>query len=814
MTGGSARVDRFDWFTIRTGAPMDSLVLDIRYGVRQLFRQRGSSIVAILTLALGMGASTAIFSVVDATMLRPLPYPNPEQLVYVYLEENEAGRWWSPSPSMADMRDWQQADDIFASVAGSGGAFRGRITDGESPARISVDHYTEDYLSMHGVVPIAGRGFTRDDTRVGSPLVALLGYGYWQSRYGGRADVIGQSIRLDDEAATIVGVLPAWFNGTRQLATPLRVAPNMYVRRGTGAVSVYARLRPGITIEQARERLAARMTNARSARPKAPETRPVINSRLEMSLTRYRTTVMILAGAVALILIIAAVNVAGLLLARGSARGAEFAVRASLGAGRGRLIRQLLTESLALAIPGTLLGVVFAWLSLDAIVANLPFTVPDNSPIVINVKVLLMTLALLVPTTVLFSVWPAFRATRIRADAALTRGARQLGTSFSRRGGQWLIGAEIAIAVVLVVAAGLMIRSFMRISSVDLGFTPDGLVTMEVMPLDRTPAAHTAYYDALLQRLRTMPSLASVGIVDNFVLGGGTSFSGVVVNGKDIDTTVFRATPGYFETIGAHLVDGRFPSIAGEAREVVINESAARKMFPDGPAVGRDLMRRSEGPLLTVVGVIRDLRHRGPLEERSIGQSQAFFPLETTKFDLTTPMMVVGRPSAATGTIGAELTDAARAIGPSVLVERIRDANELFIDRVVTPRRRMMLLGLLGGLGLVLALVGVFGMTAYAVTRRTAEIGVRMAFGARPDQVVRTMLRDSAIPIVIGTAVGVAGAAMSARVIQSFLFDTAPTDRVTLAAVAVTLAVSGCVAALLPAMRAARVDPAMTLRAE
>ena len=311
-----------------------------------------------------------------------------------------------------------------------------------------------------------------------------------------------------------------------------------------------------------------------------------------------------------------------------------------------------------------------------------------------------------------------------------------------------------------------------------------------------------------------MPSLSSVGIVDHFALAGGTSFSGVKVNGTDIDTAIFRATPGYFETIGAHLVDGRFPTPAGAAGQVVINESAARKMFPDGPAVGRELTRRGNDQLLTVAGVIRDLRHGGPLDERSVGQAQVFFPLEVTKFDLTTRMMVVARPSANAASTGTELADAARAIGPRVLIERIRDANEYFIDRVVTPRRRMILLALLGGLGLVLALVGVFGMTAYAVSRRTAEIGVRMAFGARPDQVVRTMLRDSAIPIVIGTVLGVVGAAMSARVIQSFLFDTAPTDGVTLVTVALTLAVSGCVAALLPAMRAARVDPALTLRAE
>ena len=793
---------------------MDTLLLDVRYGVRQLFRQRGSSIVAILTLALGMGASTAIFSVVHATMLRPMPYPNPEQLVYILPEVTEGDQQYTLTPSMAEMRDWQAATDIFSVVAGSGSAFRGRITDGAAPERIRVRHYTEDYLSMHGVAPFIGRGFTRDDTRPGSPLVALLGYGYWQSRYAGRTDVIGQTIRLDEESATIVGVLPAWFHSTTPLATPLRVPANMYARRGTGAVYVEARLRPDVTIEQARERLAARMANPTRPMPDKRPARPIITSLLESSTSQYRMTVAIFAGAVGLILVIAAVNVAGLLLARGAARCSEFAVRAALGAGRARLIRQLLTESLALAIPATVIGVLLAWLSLDLIAANLPFTLPVNSPVVINDTVLLLTIALLVPTTVLFSVLPALRLSRIQIDTVLARGARHVGSSFSRRGGQLLIAGEIAIAVVLVTGAGLMIRSFIRMSEVDLGFAPDGLITMEVLPLDRTPAAHQAYYEQLLPRLRATPSIASVGLVDNFVLGGGTSYSGVTVDGEDIDTTVFEATPGYFETIGARLVEGRLPAVDSTRPSVVINESAARKMFPQGGAVGRELLRRGGERRFTVAAVIRDLRHGGPLDQRHGGLPQVFFPPESSDLELNAPMMVVARPSRRASTIAGELRDAAQSVGPRVLVERIRSANDYFGDRVVTPRRRMVLLGLLGGLGLTLALVGVFGMTAYAVARRTAEIGVRMAFGARPGQVVRTMLGDSAIPIVIGTLLGVGGAVASARLIQSFLFDTAPTDRVTLALVAIALAASGCLAALLPAMRAARVDPATILRAD
>ena len=715
---------------------------------------------------------------------------------------------------MADMRDWQAANDVFSVVAGSGSAFRGRITDGDAAERIQVRHYTEDYLSMFGVTPILGRGFTRDDTNPGSMLVALLGYGYWQSRYGGRTDVIGETIRLDDDSATIVGVLPAWFYPATQLSTPLRVGPEMFSRRGSGAVHVEARLRPDVSVDQARERLSARMATAADPRPNAHAPRVVVRSLLELSSARYRATIMIFAGAVGMIVLIAAVNVAGLLLARGASRYSEFAVRASLGAGRLRMIRQLLTESLALAIPAAALGVLLAWLSLDVIAANLPFRLPDNSPVVINPAVLLMTVALLVPTTLLFSVVPALRLSRVQIGAVLARGSRQVGSSFSRRGGQFLMAAEIAVAVILVTGSGLMIRSFLRISSAELGFNPDGLLTMEVLPLERTAAAHQAYYDQLLQRLRTFPAIASVGLVDNFALAGGTTFSSVVVDGKDISTTVFEATPGYFETIGAAVREGTLPSI-GNSQSVVINESAARAMFPGTSAVGRELVRAGHPERnWPIAAVIRDLRHGGPLDTRGLGASQVFFPLEASEFDLNAAMMVVVRPVGSSAGLGDHLREAATSLGPRVLVERIRSANEYFGERVATPRRRTVLLGVLGGLGLILALVGVFGMTAYAVSRRTAEIGVRMAFGARPEQVVRTMLRDSVIPIAIGTVIGLAGAAVSSRVIQSFLFETVPTDRLTLSTVAIVLALSGCTAALIPAMRAARVDPASSLRTE
>ena len=382
-----------------------------------------------------------------------------------------------------------------------------------------------------------------------------------------------------------------------------------------------------------------------------------------------------------------------------------------------------------------------------------------------------------------------------------------------------LIAAEVALAVVLVVAAGLMIRSFARIGAVDLGFNPNGLVTMQVLPLDRVLGAHKEYYTALLQRVRTIPGIASAGrLVDNFVLGGGTSYTGVTVAGTSTGVSVFDVMPGYFETIGATLRGGRLLTAADYAsgfRGVVINESAARELFPDGLAVGRELTRSgSEAQPWTVLGVIADLRHGGPLDTRNQNQPQVFFPFEPTENDLNQAMMIVVRPSDDLPVLADELRRVAQSIGPRVLVERIRSADDWFDDRVITPRRRTVLLGLLGGLGLVLAVVGVLGMTAYAVARRTAEIGVQMALGARPNQVVRTIVRDSVVSIGAGTVLGVGGALLATRVIESFLFETAPNDPGTLAAVVVILATVACAAAFVPALRATKIDPVSSLRVE
>lgn len=794
---------------------MDVLLQDVRSGLRQLRRHRASSLVAVLTLALGVGVSTALFSVIDATLLRPLPYPHPERLVTLNVAVAQPGREpFSPSPAFDDLRTWEQSRDVLDIVAGVGSVFGGSVADGPKPRRVDVTRYTETYLPLHGVTPLLGRAFTAEDLDPAAPLVAILGYGYWQNDYGGRADVLGKTMRLDDEAAIIIGVLPPTFDAATPVALPLRIPAAEQSRRGTGRVSVQARLQPGVTLEQAQAVLSSRMPQETLRDGSKAEVSVVVTSRLEQALGRVTASVQVLAAAVALIVLIAAVNVAGLLLARGLGRAPEMAFRASLGAGRWRLVRQLLTESALLAVPAAALGIAFAWVTLDLLVANLPLTAPANAPIAINRSVLAMTLALLVPITLLFALLPALRLSRT-GTGLLTHGGRQVGAALSRRGGQALIAAEVALAVVLVAGAGLMLRSFARIGAVDLGFEPNGLMTMEVLPLESSAAAQMTYYDSLLERLRARPEVEHAGIVDNFPLLGVTSFTSAVVEGKSSSVTVFDVMPGYFETIGARLREGRLLSATDQRsgfRGAVLNESAAKLMFPGVSPIGRTFLMSGKEAWV-VLGVIADIRQGGPLAVARV-PAQVFFPFSLSGRDLRTAATVVVRGRGRVPGLGQAVRAEAETVGPKVLVESVRSADERFGQVVSTPKRRAVLFSLLGGFGLALALVGIFGMTAYAVHRRTAEIGVRMTFGARPAQILRTIVRDAAWPIAGGTALGLLAATFATRAIQSFLFETTPTDPATLAAVAVLLGGAGCLAALAPAIRASRIDPVSSLRTE
>jgi predicted permease len=572
------------------------------------------------------------------------------------------------------------------------------------------------------------------------------------------------------------------------------------------------RLAPDLTLAQAQRQL----TDVLGRAPGAPAGQAVVlQSLLEGTTASYQSTVNTLAGAVGLILLIACVNVAGLLLAKGATRLPELAIRASIGAGRGRLIRQLLTESLVLAIAGGAAGIAVAWWTLDALVANIPLNLSTNAPAALNVRVLAASAALSLVTGLIFGLAPALRLSRAGVADALARGSRRGGSPLSRRGGQWLIAIEIALALVLLAGAGLMIRSFTRLLDVDLGFHPEQFMTMEVTPVVLSPASLASYYPALLDTIRQLPGVASAGAINQLpLMGSSTVMIARSDTGAPVSVNVRQVLPGYFEAVGLPLEAGRPPSEADRTdgrQAIVINQAAAKILFSDGAALGREFELGLDKGRSEVIGLVHDVRFNGPLWPAAPEVYRLSRPLSDAR---PGPLVVVVRPTGDARGLPEQLRRVAAGVGPRVLIERIRNGSDWLDDRIVTPKRRTVLLGLLGGLGLVLTLVGIFGMTAYSVARRTHEIGVRMAFGARPADVVRAMVADAAWPVACGVGVGVGGALFATRVISTFLFETTPTDPQTFVAVAATLAATACIAAWIPARRAARVDPVMALRAD
>lgn len=804
-------------YDVRGGGVLETILQDVKYGIRQLGQRPSFSIVAIVTLALAIGVSTALFSVIDAALLRPLPYPNPEELVVIAVEEPEPdGKRSRYGPSMADIRIWRTLTGII-SHAGMGRVtgFVPLIVDTGTPERLTVAEASEDFLETYGITPILGRGIHLDDTREGAPAVALLGHAYWQRQFGADPAVLGRDIRIQDRPVTIVGVLPAGFYTETAVWQARQFSGVMLDRRATGT-PVVARLRPGVTLEQAMTALSAVTPASTLMGPTPVPVRVVVESMYDDETGGFGATIRTLSLAVGLILIIACVNVAGLLLARGATRDTELAIRAAIGAGRGRLFRQLLTESLLLAVAGALVGVLLAYASLESLVALVPLSLPANSPVTINATVLGFTIGVTLVTALLFGLIPALKLSRppMMIGTMLTVAGRGRA-ALSKRAGQWLIGAEVALALVLLTGSGLLLRSFAKLVSVDLGLDFSNVLTLEVEPVDQRPAVRRQYYASLTDALRRLPEVVSAGAIDDLSLNGGSSHvSAIADTGANIGGPQRTVLPGYLESMGVRPLAGRLfedtDRAAGDA--AIVNAAAAAQYFA-GDALGHTVRAtRTNLRHLRIVGVVPNIRHGGP--QRHVRPEIYVLPDPNGTETMFTRMALVMRLHAGSSPSLERLKQVAEAVGPRVIVGRARPATAVLSEQVAKPRHRMLLLSLLGAFGLLLTLVGIFSMTAYAVARRTREIGVRVAFGARPGQIVGVMIRDAAWPVVLGLVAGLAGTYYATRIIANFLFDTTPHDPATLGVVVALLGSAACVAAWLPARRAAAVDPLIALRAE
>ncbi|HEU4563113.1 MAG TPA: ABC transporter permease [Gemmatimonadaceae bacterium] len=798
---------------------MDTLLQDLRYALRSLVRRPGFTAIVVLTLAIGIGANSAIFSVVNGVLLRPLPYREPERLVLLWTMLPNFGR---ETVSLPDFRDWRDQGRSFTDVAALANSSFSVSGEGE-PERVDAAYVTANFFHTLGVPLARGRAFTPQE-EVENSRVVIVSHGFWQRRLGARPGVVGEPLSLSGVPYTIVGIAPEGLrvDGEHQLWVPLNTADQKAPRRGD-FLTVIARLRPGVTIEGAQAELSGIMH--RLAR-QYPQTNDGVDAQVmslrEQVVGGIRPALLVFMGAVALVLLIACANVANLMLARAAGRDREMAVRAALGAGRGRLVRQMLTESIVLALAGAALGLVLAVWGVAALRRASPGNLPRVDAIAVDGRVLAFTLLLAVGVGVLFGLAPALRLSAHALAARLRDGMRGIagGTGLREMRGL-LVLAEVALAVMLLAGAGLLIRSFDKLQRVDLGVRPDGVLTAFMVPprvrYEEMPQV-AAFYDRLLEALRRAPAAREVALASDVPLSGGASYWSFRVEGRpqagpgqsEPDAQPYTVTPGFFRALSIPVVRGRVftdQDREGAVRVAVVNQTLARKHFPGADPIGHRISTDGES-WYTIVGIVGDTRQT---EVSGEPYAQMYFPYAQRP---TRAMMVVmrtdGDPIAATGA----LKQAVKAVDADIAVARISSMRQLIDRAIAQPRVNTVLLGIFAAVALLLAAVGIYGVTSYAVAQRTREIGVRMALGAHPGDVLRLVVRQGMAPVLLGLAAGLVAALAATRVMRTLLFGVSAGDPLTFGAITIVLGAIALLAAVLPARRAARVDPIEALRAE
>jgi putative ABC transport system permease protein len=802
------------------------MMADLRYALRALRRAPGFTLAVILTLALGIGANSAVFSVVHNVLLRPLPYGDPERLVTIYGRYPEFGRTSTSLPDFQDLRTGTRSFEEMAARYGSGFVLTG---EGE-PERVVADRVTANFLSTLGVRPVLGRAFLPEEEQVGGDdRVVILSHGYWQRRFGSDEQIIGRQITLSGFPFTVVGVAPAGFHFARDVDLWAPARADTTLPRRAEFLDLVARLKPGVTVQQADADVAAVLR-------RMAEQYPATNANLRSEVIGLqddlvggvRPALFAFLGAVGLVLLIACANVANLLLARAAVREREVAVRMALGAGRGRLIRQLLTESTVLALLGGVAGLALATWGVAAIRVTSVQVLPRQTEIGVNAVVVVFSLALAAGTGLLFGLVPALRLSRGPLQGALREGSRgSTGGALARLRSALVLG-EVALALVLLVGAGLLIRSFEKLTKVDLGFEPTGVLTYDLTfpsAKFREAAQLPALYDAVLARTRTLPGVRSAALSADLPMSGA-SYVAFSIAGRPPrqtrtgaapeDVQPFAVSPGYFRTLGIPLRRGRLLE-AGDGPQApsvaVINEEMARRFFDDGrdPIGTRITFGDPANPAtnwFTVVGVVGNVAQEGVTAKpyaqlyRPIHQlpSRGVFVSLRTDRDL-----VLLAPAA---------REAVRAVDRDLLVDDIQPLESRVTKSIARPRLSVLLLSGFSAIALVLAAVGIYGVVAYTVAQRTREIGVRMALGADPANVQRLVVRQGMRPALVGIGVGLAAALAASRLIASLLFGVSALDPVTFVLVPLFLAAIALLATYLPARRATHVAPTVALQSE
>jgi putative ABC transport system permease protein len=812
---------------------MGTLFQDIRYGVRMLGRNPGFTIVAVLALSLGIGADSAIFSVVNAVLLRPLPFDHSENLVF--LSERNAVLE-GMSISYPNFLDWRSQNNAFENI----GVYRTQsynLTGEGEPERLNAGLVSADLFTVLRVTAARGRVFNNDEDRASANPVVVLSTGLWQRRFGGDENIIGRSLTLDGRSFTVIGIMPPTFQfPTRaEMWTPVGLRekdPGWQSRGNHPGLYAMARLKPGVTIAQARDDMEIVASNIEKQYPASNTgNRATLLPAIEIVVRNIRTALIVLLVAVGFVLLIAGANVANLLLARSTNRQKEMAIRTALGASRMRIIRQLLTESLLLSIVGGTLGLILAQVGVKLIVAISPDSIPRSKEISLDVRVLVFTVGVSVLTGIVFGLAPALQASKPDLNETLKDAGRgSTGRRHFLR--NVLVVSEVALTMVLLIGAGLLIRSFYLLQRVDPGFNADNLLTFNVtLSQKKYPlqSQQVIFFQQLLQNLRSLPGVESVGMATGLPLGNNGWQSGFWIDGRPQPpqgqeplTEVAFVNPTYFDTMKMTLLKGRnFTEQDVKAPEppgatprpfvapvnTIIDEEFARQYFSDEEPLGKQL--NFWGGKVTIVGVVRRVKMEGLSTDSN--RVQSYYPyLENPSNGMSIVMRTTGDPARFSNVVREQVL----AIDPDQPVFDVQTMGKIWTDSVAPDRLNLMLLGTFAAVALVLAAVGIYGVMAYSVTQRTHEIGIRMALGAGQGKVLSMVIRQGMVLTIIGLGIGLGGAFIATRAMASMLFGVSARDPITFAVISVILAGVALGACFVPARRATKVDPMIALRYE
>jgi len=816
----------------------DTLLQDLRYGARMLRKNPGYAALAIITLALGIGANTAIFSVVNTVMLRPLPYPDADRLVMLSEVARNRGREESMSVSWQDYQDWRKQARSFQYL----GVFRGQnltLTGVEHAERLVGAMVSADLLNAIGIRALLGRTFVSDEDTAGAAPVVILSERLWRNRFAAAPDIVNRTITLDGGNYSVVGVFPASMRFPSRL-TDIWVPLGLYVQGmppdrgnhpGLGALGLLNR---NVSVDQGRSEIE---TIAQRLGQQFPDSNSSVGVQLtslyENTVSGVQKTLLVLLGAVVFVLLIACVNLANMTLARGESRVRELAVRSALGASRSRLVRQLLVESSLLAAMGATLGLAWAWMALKALVASQPSSIPRVDLIGIDLQVLGFTCLIAVTVALLFGLWPALRITSLKPRLSF----RELGMAASPRSRlrSLLVVAEISLAMVLLVGAALMLRTFSALSHVELGFSPERVITMRLNlpPRNYSNERWVAFYRNLLSRVEAFPAVQAQGISSSTPLVGGGSESSIFPDNVPLDPSKYQGpgctfsavSGGYFAAMGIRLVKGRTFTDHDSSTSppvIVIDEAAAQTFWPDQNPIGRRVVFEFGGRTVQdprpvwreVVGVVRTVRHYDLTS--NISRVQVYVPYaQPPMWFQTLPVMtLMVRTAIEPEQMVNSVRNEVAALDPALPVFSVRTMTE-YVDGVLEqPKLSMGLMASFGTLALLLAAVGIYGVLSYSVSQRTREIGIRTALGASRADIMQFIMGEGARPIIAGVVIGVIASLASTRLIRGLLYGVSATDKATYLLAPTVLLVVALTATFFPARRAARIDPLDALRHE